>query len=141
MISFGLIKGEALRLCTRRSGEPHIDNETVSIAPRFQNTTPSYGSVMNQIAGKFPPRRDLSHRVSCRTALHPSATLGKLGAHLPAARSLALEMRCDRESVSPSEPTSAATQPGKNLGDATPSAAARASANSRLCTGRSSDTL
>ena len=54
MISFGLIKGEALPLCTRRSGEPHIDNETVSIAPRFQNTTPSYGSVMNQIAKGFP---------------------------------------------------------------------------------------
>jgi len=52
VISFVLIKGEALLLCTRRSTEPHIDKETVSIAPQFHENDvpdPRFSSVMNDL--------------------------------------------------------------------------------------------
>jgi len=41
MISFGLIKVKHCPSVLDRSGEPHIDNETVSIAPRFKTRPPA----------------------------------------------------------------------------------------------------
>src|SRR5262245_11413321 len=72
---------------------------------------------------------------------HPSRTLEYFGFHAAESRSLRLEIRSERESISPGAPISRVTQRGGSFGGSRPSAAARESTYSRCRTGSSSDTL
>ena len=52
---------------------------------------------------------------------HPSRALGYRGDHPLAWRNFRLEMRSDRAIISPNEPVSVGTHPGRNFGGRTPS--------------------
>jgi len=54
-------------------------------------------------------------------ARHPSRALGYRGDHPLAWRNFRLEMRSDRAIISPNEPVSVGTHPGRNFGGRTPS--------------------
>src|SRR5678816_3078050 len=76
--------------------------------------------------------------ISFATRFQPSCRLGTLGTQWVAWRNFAFEIRCERPSVSETEPIAPLTHRGSILGFFTPSSVARRSKASRLRMGASS---